>query len=174
MRLTAPSHEFPPDRGLGCVLCAQGHECRPVTALGDALFTRSASRSHEPRRIHLWFRGESVTGQCQMPLYAIIRITPATAAGPRSPNGRGKRLKPAPAWVRIPSGALCWIASLAKLAVLMARSARSDVRWEAAIFGESDETLGRRTSSALGSVPSVSPADRRREHRERGSRVEAA
>ena len=27
-------------------------------------------------------------------------------AGPRSPNGRGRRLKPAPAWVRIPSGAL--------------------------------------------------------------------
>jgi hypothetical protein len=38
-------------------------------------------------------------------------------AGPRSPNGRGRRLKPAPAWVRIPSGALYWIASLAKLAV---------------------------------------------------------
>jgi hypothetical protein len=38
-------------------------------------------------------------------------------AGPRSPNGRGRRLKPAPAWVRIPSGALCWIASLAALAL---------------------------------------------------------
>src|SRR5215211_1162405 len=26
-------------------------------------------------------------------------------AGPRSPNGRGRRLKPAPVWVRVPSGA---------------------------------------------------------------------
>src|SRR5215218_2975223 len=35
-------------------------------------------------------------------------------AGPRSPNGRGKRLKPAPAWVRIPSGALYWLARSAR------------------------------------------------------------
>jgi hypothetical protein len=27
--------------------------------------------------------------------------------GPRSPNGRGRRLKPAPVWVRVPSGAQC-------------------------------------------------------------------
>jgi len=47
---------------------------------------------------------------------------------------------------------------LAHRAVLIARSARCDVRWVAAVFVEADGTES--------VAPSSSPADRRREHQE--------
>src|SRR5262245_31727621 len=53
----------------------------------------------------------------------------------------------------------------------MARSARHDVRLRAAVFVEPDETSVSGRSSPISRVSSASPADRRREHRERGSRV---
>ena len=56
---------------------------------------------------------------------------------------------------------------------LLARSARSDVRHGAAVFVKSDETLVLKNYACSLPVSSASPADRRRKHRLRGSRVES-
>jgi hypothetical protein len=56
---------------------------------------------------------------------------------------------------------------------LKARSARCDVRWGAAVFVESDETTLSENQLCSGGVSSAPPADRRREHRGRGSRLGA-
>jgi hypothetical protein len=57
---------------------------------------------------------------------------------------------------------------------LMARFARCDLRRGAAVFVGSDETIVSENQLCSGFVSSAPPADRRREHRGRGTRWEAA